>query len=270
MYEIRSEAMRIAEGLDSHGSSDNLIANALKIESYLQGGYMQKSKSPEPSEPPEPYGKLDLDSTFTPYRDDEMRWSGTAQDLAYTFNAGNTLVTKARMIGMTTFLAHYIARQVYRGKDVLYFAPNRRIIEVVLDIIDNIKQPVEPEQQSSGSLTTSVLKGDFVSVIGRAQYDYLIVDGLGYLPYRDENDFVSKVMPLAKTRIFVSEPPRNAQGLFYNLWQESSEYQKVLLTWYQSLIRLRGPRSLVDDARRKELIADSYRREFECNFKPAD
>lgn len=254
---MRQEAMRIAAAhLESHHDAYNLIKNAQKIEAYLRGEY-----SYTPYSQPEKKQGLDFNAKFETYEEDDTpRWSGTAQDLIRTINSGHTLITKARQIGMTTLLLHFAAAKAEQGQRVVFFNSTRRME-------DGIKRLV-PDAAVAKLINFVTLNN--VSAARGYGADYVIVDGLTYLPFRHQTDFLATLLPMGGTRIFVGEPSASGTGLFADLWKHSTDYQKVVLTWYQPLFLLQAGRSLELSKEQKIMLgADAYSREFECRQSDA-
>jgi hypothetical protein len=263
-YELRLEALKIAREFTPHGNAEQLLENAQMIERHLKGdvAVVANKVSFKPG--------IDFDGVLAPkrsyfvYKPGEENWSGTAQDVVKLFNGGSTLICKARQIGMTTLLTNYAAHKSKLGHSILWFSPTMQMVSSANNMIREADGRVKNiDFHSLNSISEEML----LAKRGRDDYDYVIVDGLGFLPYANETVFMTGVMSLGKTFIFASEPTQS-RGLFYDMWDNSHSFQKVMLTWHTPLYEA-PQRDLKDDLdRRNQMDPDIYRSSFECKFRP--
>lgn len=240
-YESRKEALQIAaQHIDCHGDLNNLIKTSQEIERYLAGTAYRV-------EPPVLNG-IDFSS--------REHWTGTAQDLVAAFERGNTLVCKARQIGMTTLLAHFASAQAQQGKRVVFMGINKGTTDRAKDIVKGL------DKKSASRVTFLPLNQDFI--FDGMPADYVIVDGLTYLSHGRKGAFLT-CLPEKSIKLFVGEPPRDPMGLFYELWHDSTQYQKISLTAHQPLYPS-DPDVTREFENRWSLGQDAFMREYFCRF----
>jgi hypothetical protein len=251
-YEKKRFALEMARELKPE-TPEQLIEYAQKLEEYFDTNTVTEPKS------------VDFNAVAVPVSDPEWRdnisnlkWNPIAQYLISQFNSGNTVVCKARQIGMSTFLCDYISHRSHSER-IFYVVPNQRFVtssEVTIR-----KMGGNMENVSVISMNQAVGDG-----LRGYRADVLIVDGLAFIPYAKEEEFTINALRLGARMIFSSEPAQ-ARGLFHDLWHHSADFAKVALTWNMSLYGAK------DNTFTKNMIgsigAERFQNEFLCSFRPS-
>jgi hypothetical protein len=254
--DLRAMALDYARSINKSGCVDSLLRSATEIEKYLKFSAKPiKLATTAPMDWHEPALDREPFSFLTSVEDFEL--SGTARDLVKLFNSEDTLVVKARNIGMTALLIRFMAEKTKRGETVLWFSPNRHLLKTAREAVQHLGGNIE-------KIRFQTLKDVKESSIPTFEYDFLIVDGLGSLSYGDDETFRVRVLPSAKRRILSGEPS-TAKGLLYDLWANSDAFQKIKLSWWQTLF----PVSVRDFDR--DMVSEAGAREIlEAEFTPVE
>lgn len=272
-YDTRLTALNLAREITPPSDAATLIANADAIQRYLLGaasqdGALSSDTTGVPLQQPEPEPVAQT-QTEQPQaaRTEAKPWSGSADDLRKVFDEGSTMVCKARQIGMTTFLADYAAQLTKQDKRVLWLYNGRSNLAPVQAVIAEKGNPAlffphllkgESQWENPSRRAYDHLKG--------LTFDVVIVDGMAFLPFAQEDEFVREVMKTAKHFIFASEAGED-RGLFYRYWQDNVDLAKVMLTWASPLFH-RTQEQLANLAKMKEAIGNErFRNQFQCEFR---
>ena len=265
--DMRLEALKLAANCAGSSDPQTLLDTADMIERHLRGG--DAPAAVIESEPVEQPTEIDFAARMTepkPVVGANLEWSGIAQDLVRLFNTGNTLVRKARQIGMTTLLAEYTAHQTREGKSVLYLAPHgsncAHFKELVQKRLANLTE--ETQEASRADFDTLALK-DILKLEKGRRYDIVIIDEMASLPFALEAEFLARLLPCGDRFIFSSAASQGI-GLFHDLWRNSQSFQKAMLTAYTPLSRARDVLASMT-ATREMMGEDSFKNQFEGQFR---
>lgn len=273
-YEVRLAALNIAREIP-HASAEELIATAQKIENHLLGTtapmtLMETARSLGLA-PASEEDKLAYNAMFN-FKPEELTWTGTADDVKKLMLEGSTLLNASREIGLTTFLADFVAEQSRDHKQILWLSNTGREAEKARELIlkrgglvavvdfGGLNRFADVDEHGNSNKTIALAKGT-------CRYDMIVVDGLASLPYGKETDFLASILPMTKHFIFASTPGQD-RGLFHDMWTKSTDFQKVALMWNTPL------RPQLEDtakimAKLRETIGEArFRNQFECGFRP--
>jgi hypothetical protein len=268
-FEMRREALSLAREITPPSDAATLIANATRIEAYLRGEADAPTTFDGSAATTVAYNAVGWDTPLgkTPEHTDPRTWSGTGLDLNVLLDNGSTMICKARNIGMTSFLIEYAANKTRNHETVLWFSANGRGADEARKLIGENRG--NTALVDLGGLNRFADEEDGVTVTPKqrgCRYDHIIVDGMAFLPYGKEADFLSTVMPMSQHFVFASEPGQK-RGLFYDLWLNSPSYQKVMLTWHTPLYPAKPDALAQAQKLRESLGEDRFRNQFECVFR---
>jgi hypothetical protein len=259
-YKTRQLALEMARSIARPGQQPSqLIEAAYEIEQYLIGSAKSNAAIDFHGAPIEP-----IDPSIN-------TWSGTACDLAQLCNQGNTLINKARQVGMTRFLIELAIENTKVGKRVLFFGNNgHNTNDARKKFVSGGGETSLADFKALNAIATGAEASDAETLAdyyrGSQKFDLVIVDGLAFLPYSRETDFLTGIMPIGMRFVMASEPATE-RGLFWDLWQNSTSFQKVMLTWNTPLFPDPKRHERIEELKRN-IADDRFRNEFQCEFRP--
>jgi hypothetical protein len=203
---------------------------------------------------------------LTPTGWKEVKWSGFADDLRQIVNQGNTVLSTARQIGTTTFLASVACEQSFKKKVCLVSARKGDKDHISTLVKSFQHDPENIELHTFASFLKIEVKDKTLP------FDLVIVDNAAYLPYKDNEEMYHRLRLCP--HVIIASCPAQETGMFYKMRTEANMPEAVFnfagfdLPWNLPL-RQRDPKELFDQMQTlMKNLGDRFDNEFLCRFRP--